>query len=103
MIEAIEIHSFDAFIAGAFAMHEFPIDKPVSHRMDIFKGQLIPDILTDLEMDQVRKEYSYRYIVRKMNMLYSRGSSNGTSFEDAYNFKHEVREKLLQLIFKQVQ
>lgn len=94
--------SFESLI-GKFTSYEYPIGgKSVETRMRVFSDQLINDLLIEEEMDQWRKSHSYDFILRKLNHLYMLGSKNGTSYEDAHNFKHQVREQLVKLVFKQV-
>lgn len=101
-MEGIEVHSFTGLLTGKFVNHVFPIRKSVNNRMDVFKNQLMTDIITDEKLDIEGKFLAYNFINRKMTQLYNKGVNNGTSFAEAYDFKHEVRKNLLKLTFRRV-
>lgn len=99
------MEQFENSLTGKFVMHEFPVGTKhvsVEKRMRVFSGQLIDDMIVQEDMNQMIKYRSYIFILNKLNLLYKLGSNNGTSYEDAYNFKHKVREQLLKLVFKKV-
>ena len=90
------------FNFGEATYHTYIVSgKTIEARMQVFIEQLIPVIALDDNMDQSKKVMALNFIHRKQVML-SKKADNGANIPYAaqVDFKHNVRQQLLVLLFK---